>query len=189
MKFTKLLFFGAIVTFGLLTTSSQNPLPAVSQSQMSPTTRNPQDYIGFQYEIDQQPKGVEILGSSVLFGGGAVKNRLGGYAYVRQGGQNMLWLTGQKKQEPQSKPIWEVLDVLAFPKYDRQLNNRTYHLGWGGRCRTRNGLSNANLVAIVVLEKKEWLGTVKQAWMMNRKTGKFESASAANIVCENPHLF
>jgi hypothetical protein len=184
MNFAKSLFVGAIATFTLLTTACQLQQQADSQSEMPPITRNPKDYIGFQYEVEQKPKNLEFLGASI-FAGGAVKNMQGGYAYMRQGQQNMLWLTGERKQ---SKPIWEVLDVLAFPEYDQQLNNQTYYLGWGGKCRTDKGMSNVEVAAIVVLENKEWLDNVKQAWQINRKTGKFEPAATVNIVCEHPHL-
>ncbi|HAG84612.1 MAG TPA: hypothetical protein DCL61_26530 [Cyanobacteria bacterium UBA12227] len=177
----------AIATFFLLTTACQLQSTTISQSQVSPISRTPEDYIGFQYNNEQELEGLEFLGASI-FGGGAVKNRQGGYAYMRQGQQNMLWLTGQNKQGSQNNPTWEVLDVLTFPDYDQQLNNRTYYLGWGGKCRTENGLSNVEVVAVVVLEQKEWLDNVVQAWKINRKTGTFEPASTTNIVCENPNL-
>ncbi|PMB53842.1 hypothetical protein CEN39_02260 [Fischerella thermalis CCMEE 5201] len=181
MKFIKSFVLGTIANFGVLTTGCQ-----IQQSQ-DLITRTPKEYIGFQYPVDQQPQGLEYLGGS-NFGGGAVRNMQGGYAYVRQGQQNMLWLIGQRKQGSQGKPVWEILDVLSFPKYDQQLNNRTYSLAWGGKCRTNNGLSNVEVAAIVVLENQEWLDKIKQAWKINRKTGKFESLPTNNIVCENPHL-
>lgn len=100
----------------------------------------------------------------------------------------MLWLTGQRKVAAQKQPTWQVLDVLPFPEYDRQLNNKIYHLGWGGRCRTENGLLSGDVIAIAVMERKESLENIKQAWKINRKTRKFETYSPKNIVCENPHL-
>ncbi|HBE19585.1 MAG TPA: hypothetical protein DEG17_11075 [Cyanobacteria bacterium UBA11149] len=201
----KLLIAGWLILAPFTTTACQNspsesisttPEPSqtiANTSQPSqtivntPITSQPKDYIGFQYENPEQIKDLEFLGGMVFLGG-AVKNMQGGYAYMRQNGQNMLWLIGQKKPDSAGKIISEVLDILTFTEYDKELNNRTYHLSMG-RCRL-NGKSNSDVevVAIVVLEPKEWLDKVKQAWRINRKTGNFEPTTNDNMICENPNI-
>lgn len=178
----KLLIAGLLLLAPFTTTACQNlPFPTIQ------TIRNPKDYIGFQYENPQKLKDLEFLGGSV-FGSGAVKNMEGGYTYLRQNGKNMLWLTGQKKPDSEGKQISEVLDVLIFPEYDKQLNKGTYYLS-RGRCRINGkSTSDAEVVAIVVSEREELLANVKQAWRIDRKTGNFKSIPNDNIVCENTNL-
>jgi hypothetical protein len=188
MQLTKSILFAAIATLGITACGYQSQLSGELPTVLySSETRQLQSYIGFQYTTIKELKGLEFLGASI-FGGGAVRNMQGGYTYVRQGEKNMLWLTGQIKVTNQQQLTWEVLDVLSLTEYDQQLNNKNYYLGWGGRCRTENGLSNVDVIAIAVLEKEESLKDIKQAWKINRKTGKFEPYSTKNIVCENPNL-
>jgi hypothetical protein len=180
-------YFSCAALGTLIFVCHSQPNNAATANQTPPFS-NPKNYIGFKYSDNQQISGVEVLGSSIMFSGGAVRNMYGGYHHVKQGQTQMLWLTGKTKAIDKGKPIWVVLDVLTFPKYNQQLNAKTYYLGWGGKCRIRNGLSDANLVAVAVLENKLWLDQVKQAWRLNRKTGKFEPYSIKNMRCENPNL-
>lgn len=174
---------------GILSLTAIHQSTTFTTAQTTANPRNPRTFIGYQYQETPKIQGLQVLGSSML-GGGAVKNMQGGYAQVRQGQKNMLWLLGttsKTPQNPQDKLNWQVLDSLEFSRYDSLLNSKKYHLGWGGRCRT-NGQSNGEVVAVVVLENKGWLSNVKQAWRINRKTGKFLPTSVRGISCENPHL-
>lgn len=188
MQTVKSILFAAIATLGITSCNSQFQVSGQPQTlQYASVDPQLQSYVGLKYTTTKKLKGLEFLGASI-FGGGAVKNMQGGYTYIRKGTKNMLWLTGQIKAINQQQPAWQVLDVLSFPEYDQQLNNRNYALGWGGRCRTKNGLSNPDVIAIAVLSPEEWLKDIKQAWKINRETGKFEPYSPSNISCENPNL-
>ncbi|MBD2354488.1 hypothetical protein H6G41_07580 [Tolypothrix sp. FACHB-123] len=188
MQTIKSILFAAIATLGITSCNYQSQVsgqqPTLQYASVDPQL---QSYIGLRYTTTKELKEIEFLGASI-FGGGAVKNMQGGYTYVRKGQKNMLWLTGQINVVNQQQPAWKVLDILSFPEYDRLLNNNSYYLGWGGRCRIKNGLSNPDVVAIAVLSKEEWLRDIKQAWKINRETGKFEPYSPNNISCENPNL-
>ena len=187
MQINKLLLLSAIALLGISACNSQL-YSKFSTIQNPFIARKPENYIGLQYTTSAELKGLEFVGGAIMFGGGSVKNMYGGYTHVRQGTKNMLWLIGRRKITEHQQPIWEVLDVLSFREYDRQLNNQIYHLGWGGRCKTKNNSLSTDVIAIAVMEKKEFLQDIKQTWKINRKTGKFETYSPKNIVCENPHL-
>lgn len=174
MQIMKSLFAGAIAVLVNIVSACQS--------------QKPESYIGFQYATKEELKGLEFVGGSIIFGGGAVKNMQGGYTQVRQGDKNMLWLMGQQKQTDKGLPVWQVLDVLSFSEYDQQLNNKAYFLGWGGRCKAESRSFREDVIAIFVLENKLALKDIKKAWKINRKTGKFEPHSNQNIICQNPHI-
>lgn len=71
----------------------------------------------------------------------------------------------------------EMLDILVIPlKNSEFLSHQTCQL---------NNETDQEIVALVVLEDKEFYDNILMAWRANRKTRKFEEISISGIICMN----
>lgn len=158
-------------------------------NSLVPNGQQQQNYLGQTYQI--LPFGLQDLGGWLV--GEPVGSRLYNVASLQTGAlitdapqaqKQMLWfetVVFPADPDPEGRVSYKVLDVLNLPP----LKTSDVLVGSPGLQCTRNGVRDPEIVAIATYSDTNYLEKIKQAWRANRKTGKFESIPARNIVCDN----
>lgn len=153
---------------------AEDSQPTQSKSQIIAQSRS-RSFIGLRYR--NLPKGLTDFGGWLIDDETTSKI---GVSHVGQGSQQMLWLEKLNNYDSNGRPMYQVIDVLNLPTFEK-----TEQIATGSRGCRRNGKRDIELAVVAKATNTEKWTQISRAWKANRRTGKFEDVSTKGIVCEN----
>ena len=157
-------------------------VPVVSHAQAKSAAAS--KYVGYKYKgvppENVLPNGVKHLGGGLI--GDFDADPVYGISRVTKGTTTMLWLEVSTGRDSTGVTGWRVLDVLTFPAL-RPTQHLAFAVDPAIGC-MRNG-KELNDDTVMLGQGFPKLGIYKpeRVWIVNLKTGKFESAAVAGLKC------
>jgi len=150
--------------------------PACSPSPIGAELQNPvslQDYVG--YVFGDLPEYLQLQMGAVIFGQGDY----GLKEVVSEDGSHMLWFQKVVCRDADSRPYWEILDVVELPP----LSDNEELVIWYCRLAGEDD-TDPELVAIGNYEPGiQTLTKVNMVWRLNRQTHQIETMPTEGVEC------
>lgn len=145
---------------------------AASKAKKDILPENP-PLIGLKYGPGV-PKGYEDLGGGIMADQRHALTEFG-LQYVRSRKDEMMWFCRIVGKDPSGKPIFQIMDVLALPRRDKNEIVTWFACFFNGR---RNEQ--------IITYTDKYFFKVHRAWFADRQAGKIREISPQGIVCADP---